>query len=158
MTLEIITSGKWQTNFCVWMNRLVSTLQALMSAAAGWLVCNHSCRRSVRLTSHYMSDVYAWFGAAYFYSDIWHMYRIHRLKVYNHDQSAPSIGNFAAFCAENRMMMFHHLFLGTFGLLTIVVRSQSIEKLNEKGYLKGDQFHRSILAASSATVCSGSST
>lgn len=139
------------------MNRLVSTLQALTSAAAGWLVCNHSCRRSVRLTSHYMSDCYAWFGAAYFFSDIWHMYRIHRLKAYKHDQSAPSIENFAAFCAENLMMMFHHLFLGTFGLLTIVVRSHLTEQLKEKGYLKGDLFYCSIFAASSATVCSGSS-
>lgn len=61
--------------------RTVSAIQALLSSSAGAIVCNSSCRRSFLTASHFMSDGYAWFGAAYFIYDLWHMYRVHVCKV-----------------------------------------------------------------------------
>lgn len=62
-------------------SRLVSAMQAVLSSSAGAIVSNSSCRRSFLSASHFMSDGYAWFGAAYFIYDLWHMYRVHVYKV-----------------------------------------------------------------------------
>lgn len=59
----------------------MSAIQALLSSSAGAIVSNSSCRRSFLTASHFMSDGYAWFGAAYFIYDLWHMYRVHVCKV-----------------------------------------------------------------------------
>lgn len=61
--------------------RTVSAIQAILSSSAGAIVCNSSCRMSFLSASHFMSDGYAWFGAAYFIYDLWHMYRVHVCKV-----------------------------------------------------------------------------
>lgn len=97
-----------------------------------------------------MSDGYAWFGAAYFIYDMWYMYKVDAQKlidkatvagriaaddsrplgqVANHDELAngncmPNKAeqiNFITFCIKNPVMIIHHTFLGSFGLLVIVV-------------------------------------
>lgn len=58
-------------------NRLVSATQALFSSLAGVIVCRYSCAKSFLYGNHYMSEAYAWFGAAYFFYDMWSMYKVH---------------------------------------------------------------------------------
>lgn len=57
--------------------RIVSSVQAILSCVAGTVVCAWSCTRDFIRSSHYMSEAYAWFGAAYFFYDIWSMYCVH---------------------------------------------------------------------------------
>lgn len=120
--------------------RTVSAIQALLSSSAGYIVCQSSCRRSFLTASHFMSDGYAWFGAAYFIYDMWYMYKVYNQKL--HDGSAtarddddestrktpnniclnsPVKISFLQFCMRNPVMIIHHTFLGSFGLLVIVV-------------------------------------
>lgn len=148
----------------------------MLSSSAGAIVCNSSCRKSFLTASHFMSDGYAWFGAAYFIYDLWHMYRVHVSKVNdkillnsapatNHENTIQTENgnnnnrksiatesikmefsyandvidcnrdafasrlrsvsdrhiNFIQFCLVNPVMIIHHVFLGSFGLLVIVV-------------------------------------
>uniref|UniRef100_A0A1B0CSU3 TLC domain-containing protein n=1 Tax=Lutzomyia longipalpis TaxID=7200 RepID=A0A1B0CSU3_LUTLO len=65
--------------FCV--RALVSAVQASLSCLAGFLVCKSSCNRSFLHASHFASEAYAWFGAAYFFYDLWSMYKVHIHKV-----------------------------------------------------------------------------
>ncbi|KAJ0173336.1 hypothetical protein K1T71_011512 [Dendrolimus kikuchii] len=58
-------------------NKLVSAVQAVLSCITGVVVCAWSCSRDFMMSSHYMSEAYAWFGAAYFFYDIWSMYMVH---------------------------------------------------------------------------------
>lgn len=58
-------------------NKLVSAVQAVLSCVTGVVVCAWSCSRDFMMSSHYMSEAYAWFGAAYFFYDIWSMYMVH---------------------------------------------------------------------------------
>lgn len=54
-----------------------------MSFLSMWLVCplsRSSCPRGLT-ASHFMSESYAWFGAAYFFYDLWSMYKVHVAKV-----------------------------------------------------------------------------
>uniref|UniRef100_A0A6B2EIQ0 TLC domain-containing protein n=1 Tax=Phlebotomus kandelakii TaxID=1109342 RepID=A0A6B2EIQ0_9DIPT len=62
-------------------NKLVSAVQASLSCLAGFLVCKSSCNRSFLHASHFASEAYAWFGAAYFFYDLWSMYKVHIHKV-----------------------------------------------------------------------------
>lgn len=52
----------------------MSAVQAAFSCATGAIVCAWSCTRDFMRSSHFMSEAYAWFGAAYFFYDIWSMY------------------------------------------------------------------------------------
>lgn len=145
----------------------MSAIQAILSSAAGAVVCNSSCRRSFLKASHFMSDAYAWFGAAYFIYDMWHMYRSYASKIADkillidrntnkcngrcrsneNNNLSPCIDcmdkygvhlshaeiadrfkdissqpiNFLQFCSLHPVMIIHHIFLGSFGLLVIVV-------------------------------------
>lgn len=56
--------------------RLVSAVQAAFSCVTGAVVCAWSCTRDLMKSSHFMSEAYAWFGAAYFFYDIWSMYMV----------------------------------------------------------------------------------
>ncbi|XP_013141926.1 PREDICTED: protein FAM57A [Papilio polytes] len=58
-------------------NKLVSAVQAGLSCVTGAVVCLWSCTRDFMRSSHFMSEAYAWFGAAYFFYDIWSMYLVH---------------------------------------------------------------------------------
>lgn len=160
--------------------RIVSATQAILSTAAGVIVCNWSCRRSFLHASHFMSDAYAWFGTAYFVYDMWHMYRTYKQKIAdklslinrndkvgddgdsnNENNNLPanidyttthkepnemrSIHgdaalqrlkdvptwpvNFLQFCWLHPVMIIHHIFLGSFGLFVIVVRSNCIHQI-----------------------------
>ncbi|KPJ20349.1 Protein FAM57B [Papilio machaon] len=58
-------------------NKLVSAVQAALCCVTGAVVCLWSCTRDFMRSSHFMSEAYAWFGAAYFFYDIWSMYLVH---------------------------------------------------------------------------------
>ncbi|XP_077288128.1 ceramide synthase [Arctopsyche grandis] len=58
-------------------NKVVSAVQAALSCVTGAIVCLWSCTRNFLHSSHFMSEAYAWFGAAYFFYDIWSMYKVH---------------------------------------------------------------------------------
>lgn len=124
----------------------------MLSSTAGFIVCQHSCRLSFLRASHFMSDAYAWFGAAYFLYDIWWMFKVYtqKLKDHEHSNSLENIkeklldsndGNhqtnqnclienftkkpieisFIQFCRSHPVMLIHHTFLASFGLIVIVV-------------------------------------
>ncbi|XP_063541609.1 uncharacterized protein LOC134750378 [Cydia strobilella] len=114
-------------------NKLVSAVQAAFCCITGAIVCLWSCTRDFARTSHFVSEAYAWFGAAYFFYDIWSMYSVHvqmtigdakgKRKTKNGSltsvpvKQAPS---FFAYCKHEPVILMHHLFIGGFGFLTIV--------------------------------------
>lgn len=51
-------------------------MQAALCCLTGVIVCAWSCTRDFVRSSHFMSEAYAWFGAAYFFYDIWSMYKV----------------------------------------------------------------------------------
>lgn len=71
-------------------------------------------------TSHYISEGYAWFGAAYFLYDIWSMYKIFSAKQDDHFSNGANI--FVEYLQKNFVIVGHHLFIGCFGFLVITVR------------------------------------
>ncbi|KAL0868076.1 hypothetical protein ABMA27_008716 [Loxostege sticticalis] len=103
-----------------------------------------SCTRDFMRSSHYMSEAYAWFGAAYFFYDIWSMYMVHvqmlnsaelksklQKKVSKNGDLSLSSGDsctsrkksppsFLEYCRYEPVILFHHLFIGGFGFLVIV--------------------------------------
>ncbi|KAJ8972106.1 hypothetical protein NQ314_000332 [Rhamnusium bicolor] len=56
-------------------NKQVSAVQALFGCITGLTSVCYSCSRNILKTSHYITEAYAWFGAAYFFYDIWSMYK-----------------------------------------------------------------------------------
>ncbi|XP_075983387.1 ceramide synthase [Anticarsia gemmatalis] len=120
-------------------NKFVSAVQAALSCVTGAIVCLWSCTRDFMRTRHYMSEAYAWFGAAYFFYDIWSMYMVHVQMNTNSEPkrrpskngSAPlssgdsavvkkSSTSFFAYCRHEPVILMHHLFIGGFGFLVIV--------------------------------------
>ncbi|XP_038215963.1 TLC domain-containing protein 3A [Zerene cesonia] len=97
-------------------NKLVSAVQAAFSCATGAVVCLWSCTRDLVRSSHYISEAYAWFGAAYFFYDIWSMYMGGALAA-GDARARPS---FLAYCRHEPVILMHHLFIGSFGFLVIV--------------------------------------
>ncbi|XP_053617446.1 TLC domain-containing protein 3A [Plodia interpunctella] len=133
-------------------NKLVSAVQAALSCVTGVVVCLWSCTRDFMRSSHYMSEAYAWFGAAYFFYDIWSMYMVHvqmntgvdylkgklQRKLSKNGDARLSSGDgaplsagkkpaptFFEYCRYEPVILLHHLFIGGFGFLVIV-------------YLRGD--------------------
>ncbi|KAI5633513.1 TLC domain-containing protein [Phthorimaea operculella] len=122
-------------------NKLVSAVQALFCCITGAIVCLYSCTRDFIKSSHFMSEAYAWFGAAYFFYDIWSMYMVHiqmtsstdsfkskiQRKLSKNGDAALSGGDnapvkkpsFLAYCTHEPVILFHHLFIGGFGFLVI---------------------------------------
>ncbi|KAL0818594.1 hypothetical protein ABMA28_009028 [Loxostege sticticalis] len=125
-------------------NKLVSAVQAAFCCVTGVVVCMWSCTRDFMRSSHYMSEAYAWFGAAYFFYDIWSMYMVHvqmlnsaelksklQKKVSKNGDLSLSAGDsctsrkksppsFLEYCRYEPVILFHHLFIGGFGFLVIV--------------------------------------
>ncbi|XP_028171403.1 uncharacterized protein LOC114360805 [Ostrinia furnacalis] len=149
-------------------NKLVSAVQAALSCATGAIVCMWSCTRDFMRSSHFMSEAYAWFGAAYFFYDIWSMYMVsarygveRRLvsavqaalscatgaivyvqmsnsaewksrfqkRVSKNGELVLSSGDgarkkpsasFLEYCRHEPVILMHHLFIGGFGFLVIV--------------------------------------
>lgn len=104
--------------------RVVSAVQAALSCVTGSIVCMWSCTRSFLHASHFMSEAYAWFGASYFFYDIWSMYRVHA-SITQHKKEQKSdaghIVNVRLYLKEQPVIVMHHLFIGSFGFLIIVV-------------------------------------
>ncbi|XP_068623408.1 TLC domain-containing protein 3A [Battus philenor] len=72
-------------------NKLVSAVQAALSCVTGAVVCLWSCTRDFMRSSHFMSEAYAWFGAAYFFYDIWSMYLVYVRQIgFSKSISTPS--------------------------------------------------------------------
>lgn len=111
-------------------NKLVSAVQAVYCVATGVVVCSHSCRRDFMRASHYMSEAYAWFGAAYFFYDIWSMYMVHIQMVSGGESMKEQVRrrvserkapvSFLKYCAHEPVILLHHVFIGGFGFLVIV--------------------------------------
>ena len=94
-------------------------VQALLSCVTGGVVCAWSCARDFLRSSHFLSEAYAWFGVAYFFYDIWSMYQVHS----SHDKNSHGshLTRFKSYLIKQPVIVFHHLFIGTFGFLVIVV-------------------------------------
>ncbi|XP_048482183.1 TLC domain-containing protein 3A [Plutella xylostella] len=117
-------------------NKLVSAVQALLCVVTGAVVCLYSCSRDVVRTSHYMSEAYAWFGAAYFFYDIWSMYTVYVQQCFDKstanqngpppssprgdDRAPPPPPSFLAYCRHDPVILLHHVFIGGFGFAVIV--------------------------------------
>ncbi|XP_041972261.1 TLC domain-containing protein 3A [Aricia agestis] len=112
-------------------NKLVSAVQAALCCVAGAVVCAWSCARDFLRASHYMSEAYAWFGAAYFFYDIWSMYTVYVHSVTGGEGGAggdkrraggdaPPKPTFLAYCRHEPVILLHHAFVGGFGFLVIV--------------------------------------
>lgn len=79
-------------------------------------------------TSHYISEAYAWFGAAYFLYDIWSMYVVHVAEILSVQQNGDAAvkmnkdnGKFFHYLIKNPIIVVHHVFIGGFGFLFITV-------------------------------------
>ncbi|KOB78207.1 Protein FAM57A, partial [Operophtera brumata] len=113
-------------------NKVVSAVQAAFCCITGAIVCAWSCTRDFMRASHYMSEAYAWFGAAYFFYDIWSMYMVHvqmnssvdylsrKLRRPNGEALKKQATSFMSYCTHEPVILFHHLFIGGFGFLVIV--------------------------------------
>lgn len=99
-------------------NKIVSAVQALLSCITGTIVCLWSCTRSFLRSSHFMSEAYAWFGAAYFFYDIWSMYRVHTVNAAH--RHARRLARWREYLYQQPVIVIHHLFIGSFGFLVIV--------------------------------------
>lgn len=71
-------------------------------------------------TSHYISEAYAWFGAAYFLYDIWSMYVVHVSALVVVKKNGR-ISKFCDYLIKNPIIVVHHVFIGGFGFLFITV-------------------------------------
>ncbi|XP_066149287.1 TLC domain-containing protein 3A isoform X1 [Euwallacea fornicatus] len=109
-------------------NKCVSAVQALFCCFTGLTSVQYSCSRDVLRTSHYVSEAYAWFGAAYFFYDLWSMYTVWSAKF--EQMSQPQMNGaqnkillkamrVTAYLSSNFLMVFHHVFIGCFGFLVI---------------------------------------
>lgn len=105
----------------------MSAVQALLSCLTGITIICYSCPRNLLNTSHYISEAYAWFGAAYFFYDIWSMYKVHcgtiACSQMNGDTKSKSgsFKKFLRYMRYNPIILGHHLFIGGFGFLVITV-------------------------------------
>lgn len=108
-------------------NKNVSAVQALFCCITGVTAACYSCSRDVLKTSHYISEAYAWFGAAYFFYDIWSMYKVYIAEIGNVQMNGDAKGNKAVsefyqwmkYLRNNFVIVGHHLFIGGFGFLFI---------------------------------------
>ncbi|KAJ9581266.1 hypothetical protein L9F63_023538, partial [Diploptera punctata] len=99
--------------------RTVSAVQALLSCITGSVVCIWSCTRNFLRSSHFMSEAYAWFGAAYFFYDIWSMYRVHSSSTVSNGHGCR-LARLKDYLTKQPIIVLHHLFIGSFGFLVIV--------------------------------------
>ncbi|PSN38095.1 hypothetical protein C0J52_00857 [Blattella germanica] len=109
-------------------NKTVSAVQALLSCLTGSIVCIWSCTRNFLRSSHFMSEAYAWFGAAYFFYDIWSMYRVHSSSSNN--THGCRYHRLKDYLTKQPVIVLHHLFIGSFGFLVIVMKSSQLYVIN----------------------------
>ncbi|XP_067014933.1 TLC domain-containing protein 3A isoform X2 [Anabrus simplex] len=108
-------------------NKTVSAVQAVLSCITGTVVCVWSCTRNFLRSSHFMSEAYAWFGAAYFFYDIWSMYRVHAITFNGHSKR---LARWCEYVKQQPVIVLHHLFIGSFGFLIIVMKSSQLYVVN----------------------------
>lgn len=92
-------------------------------------MCAWSCTRNFLRASHFISEAYAWFGAAYFFYDIWSMYKVYVCTAVNgalngainKDDKKSHLRKIADYLVMQPLIVLHHLFIGSFGFLLIVV-------------------------------------
>ncbi|XP_063220215.1 TLC domain-containing protein 3A [Bacillus rossius redtenbacheri] len=102
-------------------NKTVSAVQAVLSCLTGSVVCIWSCTRNFLRSSHFMSEAYAWFGAAYFFYDIWSMYQVHTSSFSSsHSIQTRRMSKVKDYIVKQPMILLHHIFIGSFGFLVIV--------------------------------------
>lgn len=119
-------------------NKIVSSMQALFCCITGYVIWGHSCCKDVARANHYVSHAYSWFGAAYFFYDIWSMYKVHvstppgQLNTPSaqiHTPAAVRQGDapldcgllrFWRYVKLNPIIVGHHLFIGIFGFSVII--------------------------------------
>ncbi|RZC39332.1 protein FAM57A [Asbolus verrucosus] len=103
-------------------NKQVSAVQAIFCCITGITCCTYSCTRDIMRTSHFISEAYAWFGAAYFLYDIWSMYKVHNAKTIqasmNGDVKKGGV-KFLSYLKTHAVIVGHHIFIGAFGFLVI---------------------------------------
>nr|CAH7738949.1 unnamed protein product [Callosobruchus chinensis] len=108
----------------------VSAVQALFCCITGATSVCYSCSRNPLRSSHYISEAYGWFGAAYFLYDIWSMYKVYAAKHVQPETGAGGISPgvdwtvrklfmIVAYLKHNAMIVGHHIFIGGFGFLVI---------------------------------------
>ncbi|KAL3270670.1 hypothetical protein HHI36_021198 [Cryptolaemus montrouzieri] len=119
-------------------NKYVSAIQALFCCITGLTSTCYSCSRDMLHTSHYISEAYAWFGAAYFLYDIWSMYDVQiafdkadhvaeltngnteNAHTKNHvEYKVPLWQSILHFLKINPVIVGHHIFIGGFGFLVM---------------------------------------
>lgn len=106
-------------------NKCVSAVQALFCCLTGLTCVRYSCSRDILRTSHYISEAYGWFGAAYFFYDTWSMYRVWSAKMTQPQMNGIKnkiilkTARITAYLSSNFMIVFHHIFIGCFGFLVI---------------------------------------
>ncbi|KAL1501441.1 hypothetical protein ABEB36_006759 [Hypothenemus hampei] len=106
-------------------NKCVSSVQALFCCLTGLTSLQYSCPRDILRTSHYISEAYAWFGAAYFLYDIWSMYKVWSISMSQEEMRGffnwifLKTMRLMAYLTHNFMIVFHHIFIGGFGFLVI---------------------------------------
>ncbi|XP_017773410.1 PREDICTED: protein FAM57A isoform X2 [Nicrophorus vespilloides] len=119
-------------------NKIVSSVQALLSCLTGLTICSYSCNRNILRTSHFISHAYSWFGASYFFYDIWSMYKVHvttppgQINTPSAQMNTPvpppnsecapisGLTKFFRYIRLNPIIVGHHLFIGIFGFLVII--------------------------------------
>lgn len=99
-------------------NKTVSAVQAVLSCVTGTCICLKSCKESFLKSTHFISEAYAWFGVAYFFYDIWSMYHVHAINTAN--RHAHQLARWRDYLRDQPVIVFHHLFIGSFGFLVIV--------------------------------------
>ncbi|CAG9854401.1 unnamed protein product [Phyllotreta striolata] len=108
-------------------NKQVSAVQALFCCLTGITSVAYSCKRDVLRVSHYISEAYAWFGAAYFFYDIWSMYEVYVAKKFgnqmngdfNRTKTLSTFSKWMSYLKNNFVIVGHHIFIGCFGFLVI---------------------------------------
>lgn len=102
-------------------NKQVSAVQAIFSSITGMTICSYSCPKDIFRTSHYISEAYGWFGAAYFFYDIWSMYNVQQASLLSLKQGAGARKtlSFLQYIVKNPMIVAHHLFIGIVGFLAV---------------------------------------
>lgn len=109
-------------------NKIVSAVQAVLSCFTGVVVCAWSCTRNFLRSSHFISEAYAWFGAAYFFYDIWSMYKVYVCTAVNGaingtvsaENQKSRFRKVVDYLVCQPLIILHHLFIGSFGFLLIV--------------------------------------
>ncbi|XP_019721874.1 protein FAM57B-like [Hippocampus comes] len=142
-----ILMGWNQADAIIVSARFVSSVQAIMAAAAGCVIAS-ACRRNLLDDRHWLTDAYITFAAPYFVYDLYAMFLCdrHRHEVKGHeDEGGTRSAPILAFVRRESLMVLHHVFMVVFCLPASLVWRQG----------KGDYFQGLVFLAELSTpfVC-----